>query len=181
LPLTILILCEAFIMSLLRTITVLMAIAPVALASGEAAAADYAPPAPVTPHLRSYPQWAALWQQWAVGTPADRNPVLDRTGANCAVNQPVPGVFFLAGTFDGSAVTRSCTVPVGTAFVIPIFAASYFAVQTDSPEQRTEAFARAQVTCVENAPVLGLSIDGQSIATPPPQPPVTSLRIRPIT
>jgi len=138
--------------------------AAVVAAPGIASAAPvFAPPAPTTPHLKSYSDWAALWQEWAIGTPANDNPVLDTTGANCAVNQPVPGVFFLAGTFDGSAVTRACTVPVGTAFLVPILNLSFFAQQTDPPAQRTEAFVRSQVTCVESSPTLSLAVDGQAL------------------
>jgi len=131
-----------------------------------ASAVTFAPPPPTAPHLRSYSSWAALWEQWAIGTPAANNPVLDTTGANCGVNQPVPGVFFLAGTFDSSAVTRSCTVPVGTSFLIPLLNANYFAQQSDPPEQRTEAFVRSQVTCVEASPALSLTVDGQVLPNP---------------
>jgi hypothetical protein len=148
-------------------IAIVLTLFPIVLLSNAASAAPpFAPPPPTTPHLRSYSQWAALWQQWAIGTPAANNPVLDTTGANCAVNQPVPGVFFLAGTFDGSAVTRSCTVPVGTSFLVPMLNRGYFAQSSDPPEQRTEAFARAQVTCVENAPVLAVTVDGVTLANP---------------
>lgn len=127
----------------------------------------FAPPPPNTrPHLRPYSDWSALWWQWAVGTPANVNPVLDQTGANCAVNQPVPGVFFLAGSFVSASFTRTCTVPVGTAFLIPILNAAYFAQQTDPPEQRTEAFVRSQVHCVEQSPSLLLQVDGVSLANP---------------
>jgi len=148
--------------SLLVVCTLLSGISASALAS----AATFAPAPPATPHLRSYSNWAALWEQWAFATPAANNPVLDTSGVNCAVNQPVPGVFFLAATFDGSPVTRSCTVPVGTSFLIPLLNAGYFAQQTDPPEQRTEAFARSQVTCVESAPVLSLTVDGQALPNP---------------
>ncbi|MEP7049537.1 MAG: hypothetical protein ABJB12_04260 [Pseudomonadota bacterium] len=148
--------------SLLMGCTLLSGISVSAVAS----AATFAPPPQTTPHLRSYSSFAALWEQWAYATPAANNPVLDTSGVNCAVNQPVPGVFFLAGTFDGSAVTRSCTVPVGTSLLIPLLNAAYFAQQTDPPEQRTEAFVRSQVTCVENAPVLALTVDGQALANP---------------
>jgi hypothetical protein len=136
-------------------------------AAAALAAPTYAPPPPAAPHLKSYSNWGALWWQWALQTPAPNNPVLDTTGANCAVGQPVPGTFFLAGTFDGSSVNRTCTVPVGDAFLIPILSASYFAQQTDPPDQRTEAFVRAQVTCVERAPTLSVTVDG--VAVPNPQ------------
>jgi len=153
----------------MRSVKSLMAVCSLAstiLASTVASAATFAPPPPTTPHLRSYSSWAALWEQWAFGTPAANNPVLDTTGANCGVNQPVPGVFFLAGTFDSSTVVRNCTVPVGTAFLIPLLNAAYFAQQSDPPEQRTEAFVRSQVTCVESSPVLSLTVDGQALPNP---------------
>jgi hypothetical protein len=136
------------------------------LTASASAAPVYAPPPPTAPHLKSYSQWGALWWTWAFGTPATNNPVLDTTGEHCAVGQLVPGTFFLAGTLDGTAVSRTCTVPVGDAFLIPILNKSYFAQQTDPPEQRTEDFVRAQVTCVETNPTLGLTVDGVAIANP---------------
>jgi hypothetical protein len=137
-----------------------------ALSNAALAAPTFAPTLPTRPHLKAYGDWAALWWQWAVGTPADVNPVLDTTGANCAVNQPVPGVFLLAGSFSSGTIQRTCTVPVGTAFVIPMLNDAYFAQQTDPPEQRTEAFVRSQVTCVEHNANLALSVDGVSLANP---------------
>jgi hypothetical protein len=56
---------------------------------------------------------------------------------------------------------------VGTAFLAPILNASYFAQATDPPEQRTEAFVRSQVTCVENQPSLSLVVDGTALSNPP--------------
>jgi hypothetical protein len=137
-----------------------------ALSNAALAAPTYAPKPPLTPHLKAYGDWAALWWQWAVGTPAANNPVLDTTGANCAVNQPVPGVFFLAGSFSSGTIARTCTVPVGTSFLIPLLNDAYFAQQTDPPAQRTEAFVRSQVTCVEQNPNLTLSVDGVALANP---------------
>jgi hypothetical protein len=138
------------------------------LASAAASAAPtYAPPPPATPHTKAYPNWGALWSQWAYGTPAATNPVVDTTGANCAVGQPVPGTFFLAGTFDGSTALRTCTVPVGDAYLIPILNAAAFAQQTDPPEQKTEAFLRSEIACIDTPPTLSLTVDG--VALPNPQ------------
>jgi len=137
-----------------------------AISNAALAAPIFAPAPPTRPHLKPYGDWAALWWQWAVGTPADVNPVLDQTGANCAVNQPVPGVFFLAGSFVTATVNRTCTVPVGTSFLVPMLNAAYFAQQSDPPEQRTEAFVRSQVLCVEQSPSLLLSVDGVTLANP---------------
>lgn len=58
------------------------------------------------------------WWSWAAAAPSGRNPVEDRTGEYCAVNQP-GGMWFLAGTFGGRA-TRHCTVPSGRTLVAPL-------------------------------------------------------------
>jgi hypothetical protein len=116
------------------------------------------------PHGKTYGQWAALWWQWALETPASQNPVTDTTGAYCAVNQSGK-VWFLAGSFGSGAVSRSCTVPPGTALFFPLANSFYGAFLTDPPEQRAEAFLRSQVTCIEGAPV-SASIDGHPVASP---------------
>lgn len=154
-------------MTKLRMTTVVLAVSLASLASAVASAAPtYAPPPPAAPHLKSYSSWGALWSIWAYGTPAANNPVLDTTGANCAVGQPVPGTFFLAGTFDGSTVMRNCTAPVGDAFLIPMLNGAAFAQQTDPPEQRTEAFVRSELTCFDTAPTLSITVDGVALANP---------------
>jgi len=153
-------------MRALRIVGIAAALSFIASTSTALAAPTFAPPTPVKPHGVSYSQWSALWWIWAVGTPVPTNPVLDTTGANCAVAQPAPGVFFLAGAFDNSTRNRTCTVPVGTAFLIPMFNDAFFAQQTDPPEQRTEAFVRSQVTCVEVNPTASLTVDGASLANP---------------
>jgi len=53
------------------------------------------------------------------------NPVIDPTGAFCAEGQS-GYVWFLAGTFGGSA-TRNCTVPPGRALFFPILNTAYAA------------------------------------------------------
>jgi hypothetical protein len=147
--------------------TVALTVSLVSFASAAASAAPtYAPPPPAAPHLNTYSSWGALWSEWAYGTPAADNPVLDTTGANCAVGQPVPGTFFLAGTFDGSTVMRTCTTPVGDAFLIPILNGVAFAQQTDPPAQRTEAFVRSELTCFDTPPTLSITVDGVALANP---------------
>ncbi|HTB56773.1 MAG TPA: hypothetical protein VLC06_02820 [Polyangia bacterium] len=153
-------------MTKLRMTTVAL-MSLVSLASLSAGAAPtYAPPPPAAPHLKTYSDWGALWSQWAYGTPAADNPVLDTTGADCTVGQPVPGTFFLAGTFDGSTVMRTCTTPVGDAFLIPILNAAAFAQQTDPPDQRTEAFVRSEIACIDTPPTLSITVDGVALANP---------------
>lgn len=59
----------------------------------------------------------ARWWEWAAAEPLGTNPVSDGTGEDCDRNQP-DDVWFLAGTFGGSA-QRRCTVPLGVALVAP--------------------------------------------------------------
>ena len=72
----------------------------------------------------TYGEWSAQWWQWVLSIPAAINPGLDTTGANCGMGQAGP-VWFLAGTFGASPVTRFCTVPAGKALFFPILNAVF--------------------------------------------------------
>ena len=115
------------------------------------------------PHGQSYPAWAADWWVWALSQPVSTNPVLDTTGEHCEVAQQ-GNVWFLAGTFSSGSVTRDCTVPAGTALLIPVINVFYCALAEDPPEQQTEEYARAQVAFVEDtASGLSLTVDGRTV------------------
>lgn len=72
----------------------------------------------------SYGEFSARWWQWLLSIPKATNPILDASGANCGVGQ-VDDVWFLAGTFGGTAI-RSCTVPAGKPIFFPLINASNF-------------------------------------------------------
>jgi hypothetical protein len=59
------------------------------------------------------------WWQWALAEAIPQNPMLDTTGADCAVNQH-GNVWFLAGTFGGGMVTRLCTISKNKQLFFPI-------------------------------------------------------------
>ena len=65
----------------------------------------------------TYGEWSARWWRWALSIPADQNPLLDTTGANCSEGQGGQ-IWFLAGVFGGAA-THSCTVSGGKALFFP--------------------------------------------------------------
>ena len=114
------------------------------------------------PHGKSYAAWATSWWKWALGTPASVNPLIDKGG--CEVNQ-AGRVWFLAGNpFSTDPIKRTCTVPVGTALFFPMINLIYGAFLNDSPETRTEAFVRSQVSC-EPATITA-SIDGVPVKDP---------------
>src|SRR3954466_9484347 len=60
-------------------------------------------------HGKTYSQLAAAWWIWALQTPTPEHAGVDPTRATCASNQ-THHVWFLAGTFDGAPVTRTCTI-----------------------------------------------------------------------
>jgi hypothetical protein len=69
----------------------------------------------------SWENWAAIWCNWMLSIPKNRNPSLDSTGRNCAVNQDNENVWFLTGTFGNvESVHRKCTMPAGRAILFPI-------------------------------------------------------------
>jgi hypothetical protein len=127
----------------------------------------YPPPPFGFPAGQSYSQLGAHWWQWALTQPADKSPLNDATGANCASGQQGL-VWFLVGSSDpsGAPVKRSCTVPYGKTIVFPIANSEYSAFTTDPPDQRTESFVRSQVTNVESATNLSVEIDGIPVVTP---------------
>ncbi len=144
----------------LATALVLGALAPTAFAQD---AQPRVLPPTANPHGQSYGEWAAQWWQWALGQPVDVNPVLDETGEHCAQGQE-GNVWFLAGAFTSEPVTRTCTVPTGTALFVPVVNYFYCAEADDPPEKRTEEFVREQVAFLRHG-VSGLSatVDGVEI------------------
>lgn len=88
------------------------------LASKAIAAAGDDPVIEVQTFGSSYGEWSERWWQWALSIPAEVNPVLDTTGANCAEGQ-VDDVWFLAGTFGGT-VERTCDIPEGKPIFFPV-------------------------------------------------------------
>jgi hypothetical protein len=71
------------------------------------------------PYGRSYGEWSNAWWQWAYAIPKSVNPVVDTSGAHCYEGQEGP-IWFLAGTFTGGPVTRTCTIPHEKALFFPL-------------------------------------------------------------
>jgi len=111
---------------------------------------------------RTIAEWTSDWWNWAVGEPSATNPVVDSTGEFAGVNQPGRPVFFIAGTFGGSA-TRTFDVPVGTHFLVPML--NFVAWDTDG--SLDEASLRALVNeATDDASELHFSLDGVPLADP---------------
>jgi hypothetical protein len=73
------------------------------------------------PFGKSWEKWTAIWCNWLLSIPRDRNPAVDETGKNSSQNQTDENVWFLAGTFGNNIpVRRKCTVPESKAILFAI-------------------------------------------------------------
>lgn len=74
------------------------------------------------PFGRSLERWSELLWSWLDAQPFDHNPIVDPTGADCALGQEGP-VWFLAsvpGSSLGTSVTRSCEIPRQKAILVQL-------------------------------------------------------------
>lgn len=111
-------------------------------------------------HGKTQGEWGALWWQWALSVPADRNPVADPTGEFSAVGQSGP-VWFLAGSF-GDSVERTCTIPAGKAIFMPVFNTVFGAGVGDCtpPDCDVDQLRANAAAAMETATLLEAFIDG---------------------
>jgi hypothetical protein len=115
------------------------------------------------PEGQTYGRWAAEWWQWALGIPADVNPLTDTTGEHCAQRQ-VDEVWFLAGSIVGPVV-RDCEIPGRKSLFFPLINNAFFAFLSDPAEERTEEFVRMRASCTEPAEI-SVEIDGFKVRKP---------------
>ncbi len=116
----------------------------------------------------TYGSWSAAWWQYVLSIPSSNNPLnddgSDTTGGVCGVGQLAGPVFFLAGSFVGSA-TRQCTVPAVPLF-IPIINAECSDVE-DPPFFGSNAQERrvCAAKLIDGVDVDGLevTVDGKSL------------------
>jgi hypothetical protein len=79
-------------------------------------------PRQARPFGRSLERWSELLWSWIYAQPFDENPILDPTGADCAVGQQGP-VWFLAavpGSMLGTTVDRTCAIPRHKAILVQL-------------------------------------------------------------
>jgi hypothetical protein len=133
-----------------------------------------AAPNPLPPNSNAfgigYDQAAAEWVEWTVAIPAASNPLFDSDGAFAAIGQ-LGKVWFLTGTTGQGVtppVTRTVTVPTGTALFFPIV--NYFWVNTPeygdppwSPAQEANVRQNVLKPVVDSAYGLILEIDGRAV------------------
>ncbi|MDP2314669.1 MAG: hypothetical protein Q8P41_17325 [Pseudomonadota bacterium] len=127
-------------------------------------ACDWEVDTDAAPQGQTMSEWSAQWWQWVMENPVSDAAIFDETGASCANYQDTDGpVFFLAGTFGGSA-ERTCTIPLGQAVLIPVINLTIDngGVPEDAwtPDADLEAAAAAFQATVSG---LTLTVDGEDV------------------
>ena len=115
------------------------------------------------PFGKSWEKWAAIWCNWLLSIPRDRNPAVDETGKNSFQNQRDENVWFLVGTFGNNIpVRRKCTVPESKAILFPIAdKEDSFAEDLDIVNEK-ELSTRAR-TSMDRLIYLRLIVDGKRL------------------
>ena len=107
----------------------------------------------------TYADLSARWWQWVLGIRTSKNPQLDKTGKDCGVNQS-ERVWFLAGTFGGDPVVRSCTVPAEAPLFIPVVNVVAF---DPFPNETVDDLRNQAAAFIDGVSVLEARIDGVSV------------------
>jgi hypothetical protein len=115
---------------------------------------------------------AADWWIWALSKPAAENPLIrgdpNYTEEQCD-GQPVsdtPGKkWFLAGTLDGSAVERTCTMLVGTQLFFPVGNIVFLITEPEETEEEARQFVNEFIDDVLADPDFSMvvTVDGKEM------------------
>jgi len=125
------------------------------------------PPSSVA-YGRTYGEWSAAWQQWALSIPVAHHPLFDN--GDCSVGQSGP-VWFLGGKFCANNspncgtkhVIRSCSVPAGKALYIPILNAEWSVLELNDPKAQIADLRSDAEANLDAAANLSFDIDGVKI------------------
>ncbi len=113
---------------------------------------------------------AADWWQWALSEPVATNPLVGSymDGPQCD-GRPVTDVpgkkWFLAGSFDGSAVERTCTMPVGTQLFFPVGNVVFLITEPGETEEIARQYVNEFMEAVLADPELSIevTVDGKEV------------------
>jgi hypothetical protein len=114
---------------------------------------------------RTYSEWSAAWQQWALSVPVVHHPLFDN--GDCSVGQSGP-VWFLGGKFCAintpgcgtNNVVRTCSVPRGKALYIPILNAEWSVLEMNDPKFQIADLRSNAALNMDGAANLSFRVDG---------------------
>ena len=117
---------------------------------------------------RTYSEWSAAWQQWALSIPVANHPLFDN--GDCSVGQSGP-VWFLGGKFCAinnpncgtSNVVRSCTVPAGKALYIPAMNAEWSVLEMNDPKFQLGDLRSFAASNIDGTTNVTMEVDGAAI------------------
>jgi len=121
-------------------------------------------PASSSPYGQSYGKWNANWWQQVAAIPADLTPLLESGPVDCNLGKGK--VVFLVGTFNGTD-TRSCTVPKGTALLLPLV--NTVCTQVAGDGDTVQKLTNCAASLAESVGIVNVTVDGKSITGLKPQ------------
>ncbi len=150
-----------------RIIFVAIVLGLAVLAVPSAMAQLVIPPSSVA-YGRTYGEWSAAWQQWALSIPVVNHPLFDN--GDCSVGQSGP-VWFLGGKFCAintpgcgtNHVVRSCSVPAGKALYIPVLNAEWSVLEMNDPKFQIADLRSNAAINMDGAANLSFQVDGVKI------------------
>lgn len=107
----------------------------------------------------SFDKLIEQWSKWVYTTPPLENAAVDYKGDKTELNQPYNAVFFLAGTFGGTAI-RNCKVPRGKNLFFPVISDVYTGAELPAriiDNKDLLALAQSEVDSVKG---MSLTLDG---------------------
>ncbi len=107
------------------------------------------------PFDKSFPEWSAEWWQLTFSLPTSDNPV---NGQDCSLGQRGK-VWFLAGSFESSPFSRSCSVPEGKALFFPVINR----IDINVTDQTVRDLRAEIAPCLNAATNLSAEVDGEYI------------------
>ena len=120
---------------------------------------------------RTYADWSAAWQQWALSIPVASHPLFDN--GDCSVGQSGP-VWFLGGKFCAlnnpncgtKHVVRNCSVPAGKALYIDVVDSEWSVLEMNDPKAQIADLRLLAGAAIDEATNIYLDLDGSRIPHP---------------
>jgi len=114
-------------------------------------------------------EYANAWWQWTHTMNKQESPVRDRTGDKCNVNQ-TGDVWFLAGGYGSSKISRKCVIPEGKHIFFPIINMAYWPRRGSN--STCESVKKGAALNNDNVLLVNAELDGKNI------PEVSEYRIK---
>ncbi|WP_157365090.1 hypothetical protein [Arthrobacter sp. QXT-31] len=140
---------------MIKRLLTLMAAMALAMATPLSASA-----APTT--QETYSALAARWWIWAGSQPVPTNPLVDKTGKDCA-NGQTGTTWFLAGAIGGGEISRTCTLPAGSDLFFPLINIVDIEAQADNVSPGAVRRILASVDVKKSTSNLTVTFDGKAI------------------